>query len=199
MTSSVGMPAIATLTINPALDITTETTAVVATEKMRCDAARYDPGGGGINVARVAHVLGAAVTAVFPVGGAAGAMMAELMIHAAVPFDSVPICQPTRESFTVNERRTGQQYRFVLPGPTMTFGEQAKCLDAIRKAAASARYLVASGSLPPGVAPNYYQQVADVSRRQGAQFVLDTSGEDSPTFAQMCSYSRPASENSVSA
>lgn len=174
--STAGAPSIATLTMNPALDITTETTAVIATEKMRCGTARYDPGGGGINVARVAHILGADVAAVFPIGGTSGAAMVDQMQSAAVPFDSVPIGQPTRESFTVNEERTGQQYRFVLPGPTMTVGEQAKCLDALRRAAASARFIVASGSLPPGVTADCYQQVADISTRLGALFVLDTSG-----------------------
>ena len=48
-----------TLTMNPALDITTSIDVVRPTDKMRCKTTRYDPGGGGINVARVAHVLGA--------------------------------------------------------------------------------------------------------------------------------------------
>ena len=47
-----------TLTMNPALDITTDTDRVIHTDKMRCGLPRYDPGGGGINVARIAHVLG---------------------------------------------------------------------------------------------------------------------------------------------
>ncbi|MGV0602549.1 1-phosphofructokinase family hexose kinase, partial [Mycolicibacterium pulveris] len=49
-------PRIVTLTMNPALDIATSADAVRPTEKIRCGSARYDPGGGGINVARVAHV-----------------------------------------------------------------------------------------------------------------------------------------------
>ncbi|MGB8210382.1 MAG: 1-phosphofructokinase family hexose kinase, partial [Mycobacterium sp.] len=49
--------AIVTLTMNPALDITTDTDRVIPTDKMRCGVPRYDPGGGGINVARIAHVL----------------------------------------------------------------------------------------------------------------------------------------------
>jgi len=50
---------IVTLTMNPALDITTHTERVIPTDKVRCGLPRYDPGGGGINVARIAHVLGA--------------------------------------------------------------------------------------------------------------------------------------------
>jgi 6-phosphofructokinase 2 len=48
------MAAIVTLTMNPALDIATTTDLVVPTEKLRCGEPRYDPGGGGINVARAA-------------------------------------------------------------------------------------------------------------------------------------------------
>ena len=63
---------IVTLTMNPALDITTDTDRVIPTDKMRCGLPRYDPGGGGINVARIAHVLGASASAIFPAGGHAG-------------------------------------------------------------------------------------------------------------------------------
>ena len=62
-------PQIVTLTMNPALDITTNVDVVRPTDKLRCAATRYDPGGGGINVAHIAHVLGGSVLAVFPAGG----------------------------------------------------------------------------------------------------------------------------------
>lgn len=167
---------IVTLTMNPALDITTSVDSVRPTDKMRCGAARYDPGGGGINVARIAQVLGAEVSAVFPAGGPTGGLVAMLLGEEGVPFRQVPIAESTRESFTVNEQATGQQYRFVLPGPRLTFAEQAHCLDVLRTAAASAQFVVASGSLPPGVPAGYYQEVADICRELGARLVLDTSG-----------------------
>lgn len=167
---------IATLTMNPALDITTSVDVVRATDKLRCGAARYDPGGGGINVARIAHVLGASVSAVFPAGGPTGALVSSLIKGEGVPFRQVAIAASTRESFTVNETSTGRQYRFVLSGPRLTFPEQSRCLDELRMAAGSAEFVVASGSLPPGVPPDYYQRVADICSQLGARFVLDTSG-----------------------
>ncbi|MCV7222701.1 1-phosphofructokinase family hexose kinase [Mycolicibacterium elephantis] len=169
-------PRIVTLTMNPALDIATSADVVRPTEKIRCGSARYDPGGGGINVARVAHVLGAAVSAVFPVGGPIGDLLAQLIKDAGVPHRRIEIGESTRESFTVNERHTNEQYRFVLPGPHLTISERARCLDELRKVAAGAEFVVASGSLPPGVPPDLYQRVADVSRELGALFILDTSG-----------------------
>ncbi len=180
MRTRAGSPAtatrIVTLTMNPALDITTGIDRVRPTEKLRCQAARYDPGGGGINVARIAHVLGASVFAVFAAGGASGGLLTTLLEDAAVPFDKVPIAEATRESFTVNEQGTGDQYRFVLPGARLSYAEQVECLDRLRDAAASAQFVVASGSLPPGVSGDYYQRVADMCQHSAVPLILDTSG-----------------------
>ena len=169
-------PTIVTLTMNPALDITTDADVVRPTDKVRCAGSRYDPGGGGINVARIAHVLGAAVSAIFPAGGPTGELVTRLVREAGVPLRRIEIANPTRESFTVNETSTGKQYRFVLPGPRLSAEEQARCLDELRREAAAAKFVVASGSLPPGVPPDWYQQVADVCREIGVPLILDTSG-----------------------
>lgn len=167
---------IVTLCMNPALDITTSTEVVRPTDKLRCAAARYDPGGGGINVAHVAQVLGATSTAVFPAGGPAGELVHNLLVAEGVGVQRVPIGGSTRESFTVDEVSTERQYRFVLPGPQLTVTEQTECLLQLRRAAASASIVVASGSLPPGVPEDFYQQVADACAELGALFALDTSG-----------------------
>ncbi|UXA08359.1 1-phosphofructokinase family hexose kinase [Mycobacterium sp. SMC-2] len=167
---------IVTLTMNPALDITTSVGVVRPTDKLRCSATRYDPGGGGINVARIAKVLGSSVLAVFPAGGSHGGLVTSLLSEAEVPFRQIPIAAQTRESFTVNETSTGQQYRFVLPGPELTVPEQEQCLDQLRVAAQSAEIVVASGSLPPGVPADFYQRVADMCRQLGVKLILDTSG-----------------------
>jgi 6-phosphofructokinase 2 len=169
-------PRIVTLTMNPALDITTSVDVVRPTQKLRCSAARYDPGGGGVNVARIAWVLGGSVFAVFPAGGSHGGHVTRLLSDAGVPFAAIPIEGTTRESFTVNEISTGQQYRFVLPGPELTSREQERCLRELRMAARSAEFVVASGSLPPGVPADFYQRVADMCRQLGARLILDTSG-----------------------
>ncbi|CPR12157.1 phosphofructokinase, PfkB [Mycobacterium bohemicum DSM 44277] len=169
-------PRIVTLTMNPALDITTSVEVVRPTDKLRCSATRYDPGGGGINVARVAHVLGGSVFAVFPAGGSHGGHMTRLLSDAGVPFAEIPIRAATRESFTVNETSSGEQYRFVLPGPHLSPHEQGRCLQELRIAARSSEFVVASGSLPPGVPTDFYQRVADMCGQLGVRLILDTSG-----------------------
>ncbi len=174
--SSAAGATIVTLTMNPALDITTDTSAVRPTEKVRCTGVRYDPGGGGVNVAQVAHNLGESVSAVFPAGGVTGDGYADLLTGRGVPFRRVKIAGSTRESFTINEISTGLQYRFVLPGPCLTSEEQQQCLAELRALAAGAMFVVASGSLPPGAPNNFYRRVALVCQDLGTRLILDTSG-----------------------
>jgi 6-phosphofructokinase 2 len=162
--------------MNPALDIATSTEVVIPTDKMRCGSARYDPGGGGINVARVAQALGATVVAVFPAGGASGDLVTELLEAAGVPLQRIRIAEPTRESFTVNERSTNRQYRFVLPGATLSVAEQEECLYQLRALAGAADYVVASGSLPPQLSPDFYNRIAEVCATLDVPLILDTSG-----------------------
>lgn len=167
---------IVTLCINPALDITTSTPTVGHTEKIRCTAPRYDPGGGGINVAHVATVLGVPATAVFPAGGPAGKVVHDLLVAEGLTVDRVPIGGSTRESFTVHEHSTGRQYRFVLPGPQLTVAEQIECLLRLRNLVSATTLVVASGSLPPGVPDDFYQEVSNLCEEVGATFLLDSSG-----------------------
>ena len=170
------MPAIVTLTMNPALDIATDTESIVPAEKLRCGEPRYDPGGGGINVARAVHQLGGEAVAVFPVGGLSGEMLCRLLTQEQVSHHPVSIDGITRESLAVVERRSGKQYRFLLPGPRIGRHDQERCFDELAAVAEGARYIVASGSLPPGCAPDFYAGVAELAGAKGARFVLDTSG-----------------------
>ena len=82
----------------------------------------------------------------------------------------------TRESLAVEELQTGDQYRFLLPGPEIGPADQERCLDRLAAALPDAMYVVASDSLPLGVAEDFYARVAKLAQRHGKRFVLDTSG-----------------------
>jgi 6-phosphofructokinase 2 len=166
--------AIVTLTLNPALDVTTCTAKVRDTHKLRCTAPRFDPGGGGINAARVIHLLGGDVTAVFPFGGPAGATLRALLDEAGVPTAPIAIEGATRESLTIDEGETGKQYRFVMPGAALGEDELAELLEAVM--AAEATHIVASGSLPPECDPAIIARLGALARKKNAKLVVDSSG-----------------------
>lgn len=167
---------IATLTMNPALDVNTATATLVPGHKLRCGAPREDPGGGGINVARTIHALGGSATALFPAGGPTGGRLQALLAEAGLPCSCIPIAGSTRESFTVDETTTGRQYRFVLPGPSLAPSEITACLQRIADLDPRPRWLVLSGSLPPGVPVDFPLQVGTSCRSLGIELLLDTSG-----------------------
>ena len=170
------MGTIVTLTMNPALDIATSTDRVVPTHKLRCSPPRYDPGGGGINVARAVQALGGDAVAIFPVGGPAGEMITHLLDQEGVPHHSIAIAGFTRESLAVEDCQSGEQFRFILPGPEVSVADQERCLDQLSAAAAAADFIVASGSLPLGVPEDFYSRVAGLAQKLGRRLVLDTSG-----------------------
>jgi 6-phosphofructokinase 2 len=170
------MSAIVTLTMNPALDVTARTERIVAGEKLRCSSPRYDPGGGGINVARALRMLGGNATAVFPIGGVAGQWLEALLEGEDVPRRTIPIDGMTRQNFNIDEQQTGRQFRFIMPGPALSPNERQRCLDQAVGLLPYGGYLVASGSLPPGIPSDFYRHVGDRVSRAGGRFVLDTSG-----------------------
>lgn len=171
---------IATLTMNPALDVSTSTEAVRPTEKLRCAAPVYEAGGGGINVARVVHELGGSAVAVFPAGGASGQRLLTLLAQERLEIAPVIVEGWTRESLSVDERTSGEQYRFVFPGVPLDPADAQRCLDRLGVEAGveagAAGFVVASGSLPPGLPEDFFQQLAGQCQRIGAELVIDTSG-----------------------
>lgn len=166
-----------TLTMNPALDVTADVDEVRPNHKLRLHSTRRDAGGGGVNVAKVAHVLETPVRAIFPCGGASGDIVGRLLDAAGVPIDPVQISEPTRQGMSVNELTSSDQYSFALPGPVLTDPEQVECLQRLREHAPDADLVVASGSLPPSVPDDFYQRVADICAEFGVRLIVDTSGE----------------------
>jgi 6-phosphofructokinase 2 len=174
------MTGILTFTPNPALDVSTAVERMIPTHKMRCTAARYDPGGGGINVARVVRRLGGDVTAVYPRGGTVGEMLDRLIDREQIARKTFTIAEETRQDFAVHEEASGQQFRFVLPGPAVAEHEWRGCLDAFAACAGQVGFqggfVVASGSLPPGAPPDLYARAGRIVKSGGGRFLLDTSG-----------------------
>lgn len=165
---------LATLTMNPALDAACEVDRVVPSIKVRASHERYDPGGGGINVARVFVRLGGNARCYYLSGGAAGMALDGLLDLHQLVRSPIKIAGQTRVSTTVHQRSTGQEFRFVPSGPVVAEEEWRECLEQLDQA--NHDYLVASGSLPRGVPDDFYARVAMIAKRKGMRFVLDTSG-----------------------
>lgn len=179
---------IVTLTVNPALDLSTGTERLEPEHKLRCGPSVVEAGGGGVNVSRVIARLGGASTALVTVGGATGGAYSDLLAAeaaalAALPGDGgivtqlISIAGATRQNITIDETATGHQYRFVLQGPTLTDDEGMLCLDTLDAALApGAGFAVMSGSLPPGAPDDLYARAVQRAHERGVRTVVDASG-----------------------
>jgi 6-phosphofructokinase 2 len=168
------MKSVITLTLNPAIDGSSDATKVRPTHKIRTTNQRYDPGGGGINVARVVHRLGGKVRAIYLAGGATGGVLDSLLNRDGIDRIRIDIAGHTRISQAVHEAETGLEYRFVPEGPMVGEAEWRECLNVIGKLKCD--YLVISGSLPRGVPTDFYASVITETRKRGTQIIVDTSG-----------------------
>lgn len=163
-----------TLTLNPAIDLASSAETVEPTHKIRTSGEHIDPGGGGINVARVLHALGGDVTALILAGGVTGHLIDELLTQVGVPRQVLPMAGRTRISMTVLDRSTRLEYRFVPEGPVVTEAEWRAALSALERA--EGEWVIASGSIPRGVPDDIYARAARIATSRRQRFVLDTSG-----------------------
>lgn len=170
------MQTIVTLTMNPAIDLSSSVDRVVPDRKLRCKHPLSEPGGGGINVGRAIHKLGGEALVCYLAGGVTGEFLRELLDQEGVRQRVLPIKGWTRMNSAVLDESTRQQYRFIAPGPELSEGEWQACLNELAAIRPSPAYLVASGSLPPGVPEDFYARLARLARDFGSRFVVDTSG-----------------------
>jgi 6-phosphofructokinase 2 len=163
--------------MNPAVDASTSVPYVLPDQKLRCRTPKYEPGGGGINVARAIRKLGGDAVACFPAAGPGGDLLKQLLDGEGVRQKPVPVGPWTRENLNVFEEVSGRQFRFCMPGPRLCEEEWGTLLESVRCLRPAPDFLVASGSLPPGVPLDFYARLAAHARETGSRVVLDTSGE----------------------
>ena len=175
--TSARMAKVVTFTPNPAVDIATAVEELVPAHKLRCGPVRRDPGGGGINVARVVHRLGGEAIAVYASGGGSGSELQDLLDREGVRHRPVRVAAHTRESFNITEERSARQFRFVLPGEKLSEAECNACIAAAVGLLTGGDYFVASGSLPPGIGDDYYARALRAAKGAGAVTCLDTQGK----------------------
>lgn len=146
---------ILTVTLNPTIDLSTSVPHVVAGPKLRCTMPDVDPGGGGTNVSRAIKILGGNSRALVAVGGPTGDRLLTLLNTQGIGTVALRGPGETRQSLAVTDRGTGEQFRFVLPGPEWHPTDVAHALAAIAAAARDGGLVVLSGSQPPGVPEDF--------------------------------------------
>lgn len=170
------MSKIVTLTFSPCIDKSTSVSSLIPEKKLKCAAPKLEPGGGGINVARAIKKLGGDAIAIFPSGGYTGKFFNHLLEKEKITSVIIESGNETRENIIVLDESENKQYRFGMPGTVLSEAEWKQCLHAVEEMN-EAEFIVASGSLPPGVPENIYGQLAKLAKSRQAKLIVDTSGE----------------------
>lgn len=168
---------IVTVTLNPAVDVSTRVERVAANRKLRCESPRFEPGGGGINVSVAMAELGSKSTAVTLCGGPPGEIIRQLLAERGIDHRPIEIAGWTRWNLAARDQSSDEQYRFLMPGPQVSEEEVAICLDLLESLDPRPDIIVVSGSFPPGVPAATMHDLAAVARTHDARLVVDSSGK----------------------
>lgn len=165
---------ILTVTLNPCIDKSSTVVKLKPESKLRCTEVVNEPGGGGINVSKALKKLDASSVALFPAGGHNGNMLCSLLEEEGLQFHAVDTKVETRENWIVLENSTNDQFRFTFPGREVQEETVKALVDQIR--AFTPSFVIASGSLPPGLPDYFYGLIVKNAAAVGAKCIVDTSG-----------------------
>lgn len=175
---------IATVTPNPSLDRTVAVHTLHRGEVHR-SRAHLDPGGKGVNVARVLAAAGRPTTALLPSGGPEGARLGALLQRERVPVAEVPVRGATRSNLTVVEA-DGTTTKLNEPGAALTSVEARELVEGAGRLAEGSDWLATCGSLPAGGPDDLHADLVEAGRRAGARTAVDTSGPALARAVEAC-------------
>jgi len=164
------------ITLNPALDRTMWVETIRPDDSNRIEREERYAGGKGIDVSKVLTALGLRNKAMGFVGGFAGEELEGRLLNEGIGCDFVRISGETRTNVIVNDMTTGKQVLFSGRGPEIQPYELMQIIHKVEELK-DPEVVVVSGSLPPGVHPEIYRKIIEISKSKGAWVILDTDGD----------------------
>lgn len=134
-------------------------------------------GGKGLNVARVAHLLGEPVVVTGFLGGGNGRFIEEQVRKSGIAAEFVPIQGESRICIAVTDQKRHTSTEVLEPGPVISAEECQRFLDRYQQLLNDCAVVTASGSLPQGVPDDFYRKLIILATARKIRFILDSSGE----------------------
>ncbi len=168
---------IVTVTLNAAVDRTLTVPNFQLGHRHRSSEALTLAGGKGINIARALKLLDVPVVATGLVGGGSGARILEDLSAEAILHDFVRISDDSRTSTAVVDPMASTYTEINERGPHVEADELEILAEKLYYLARGADFVVFAGTLPRGVAEDFYAAMIRDLNRNGVQTVLDSEGE----------------------
>lgn len=167
---------ITTVTMNASLDKLYRVERLSDGTVMRVTEVTNTAGGKGLNVAKVAALLGEKVAATGFLGGFNGAHVRSLLAGTGVEDAFVDSGVETRACINVIDGETGSSTEFLEPGPAVAPERYEEFIGRYRALIANSNAVTISGSLPSDAPDGFYGRLVEIARDAGAPVILDTSG-----------------------
>ncbi|MBP2645717.1 MAG: 1-phosphofructokinase [Firmicutes bacterium] len=164
---------VVTVTLNPALDKTVVVSKFEVGGLNRVQSMRTDPGGKGINVARVLTGFGVAVNATGLIAGTQGQLVKRYLEEEKISESFVTIPGQTRTNLKVVDASTKVTTEINEAGFSVGQEEINNFKQQLTRLLEDASFLVLSGSLPPQVDSRIYGKLIEIARAKGVKTVLD--------------------------
>jgi len=134
-------------------------------------------GGKGINVARVASILGEKVTALGFKAGDTGDWLESELKKLGVDTNFIEVEGESRTNNNIIDREKGTETEVLEVGPYIKEEDMERFLKSFKEALRETRVLVCSGGLPEGVPADFYRRLIEIAKPYGVKIILDTSNE----------------------
>ncbi len=167
---------IVTVTLNPAIDKTVRIDTLKPGGLNRIQTVTLDAGGKGVNVAKMAAVLGVECIATGFCGGTSGAQLISMLDDMSIKHDFVTINHNTRTNTKVLDDSYGIT-ELNEAGAVATQLEEKQLTDKLLSYLSDDTIYVLSGSTHAGAGANYYHDLIKLLKQKGAYILFDADGE----------------------
>lgn len=168
---------IVTFTPNPAVDKTLLVPQVRVGAVNRARESHLDPGGKGVNAARVVHRLGRPVVALTVVGGHIGRLLRGALDAEGLACRVVEVREETRLNVILQDETTNASTRVWDRGAEVPPDARADLETLVEQWMRHATVFACAGTLPPGMPADFYAAVLEAAAKAGAKTLLDSDGE----------------------
>lgn len=163
--------------MNPAIDYSVVVPSFRVEHVNRASGGRRDPGGKGVNAATVTARYGIDTAVTGFLGRENSLIFEEHFRNASIRDEFIYINGNTREGIKITDPKDNVTTDINFSGFTIQPQDTTRFIESFEILAAAYDWILLTGSLPPGLEPDFYARLAGIAAEAGARSAVDTSGE----------------------
>ncbi len=168
---------VVTVTLNPSVDRTVFVNGFAPSKTNRVTHSETDAGGKGVNVARIAKVMGVETVALGFVAGGPGQFVRHVLDKEGVPHDFIEVDGETRLNVSIEDGSGNPPTTLNERGPFITKENWHQFLERLDKWLPNAEWVEIGGSIPPGLPISVYSDLVQRIHGSNRKACLDADGE----------------------